>query len=90
MNHFAKASICALHKPNPVYTVEPHSSSGTEELFIDSITTINEGEVNEQAYAFLEVAHSIRLKLDTGATANVISAHPLKKLFPHFKLTPAT
>ncbi|KAK7912921.1 hypothetical protein WMY93_013132 [Mugilogobius chulae] len=69
------------------------NSSGTEELFIDSITKTNEGESNEQAYADVQVgaqSHSIRFKLDTGATANVIPVRLFNRLFKHVKLTPAT
>ncbi|XP_041867384.1 uncharacterized protein K02A2.6-like [Melanotaenia boesemani] len=91
MNHFAKVCKSAPYRPNPVYTVEPDNSSGTEELFIDSITKMNEGETTEQAFTDVEVgSHSIRFKLDTGASANVIPVRLFKRLFPHVKLTPAT
>lgn len=61
-----------------MYTVEP-----------DSITKLNEGEINEQAFVDVEVGsqlHNIRFKMDIGA----IPLHLFKKLFKNVKPRPAT
>ncbi|XP_024117609.1 uncharacterized protein K02A2.6 [Oryzias melastigma] len=94
-NHFAK--VCCSGQNKGVHTVSQDVSSEmmerTEDLFIDVVTKESECEKTDQVFAEVQIGpnkESVRFKLDTGASANVIPTRVFNGLRLKYTLQPST
>lgn len=83
-NHFAK--VCRSKQKKAVHAVsenEPEEYTNSNELFIDVVTQENSSNDKEQVFTDILVGpnkSTVRFKLDTGASANVIPTSVFRKL----------
>ena len=93
-NHFAK--VCRSKQWKEVHTVsenEPDEDADGEDMFIDAVTQGNNSKDTEQAFANLQVGpnrNTVKFKLDTGASTNVIPSRVFKGLGIKSALQPST
>lgn len=95
-NHFAK--VCHSRQRKEVHTVSENELQNEdidseEDLFIDAVTQENCIQDKEQAFANVQVGpnrNTVKFKLDTGASANVIPTRVFKTLRVQDVLEPST
>ena len=97
-NHFA--NMCRMktqyqstkYKPKKVHAVTESTEQVPVDLYIDTIIKKNENTAREQAFAELEIGkarHKLKLKIYTGAQANVIPVNIFHKILGNITLGPS-